>query len=115
MCIEERIYLLQKNSYYNVTSNCTHQCTRVKFANNLGFSKMPSVIFFIISRTNLYNFRRCVNSGDRNSAVRTVTVYGLDGSGFEPRWGTIFSVLVYTGTEDDPASCKIGTGYFSRG
>ena len=47
-----------------------------------------------MSRTNSYNF--CfINSEDRNSAIRTVTRYGLDGSGFENRWGRDFRTRPY--------------------
>ena len=41
--------------------------------------------------------------------------YGLDGPGFEPRWGRDFFLSVKTGLEAHPTSCTMGTGYLSRG
>jgi hypothetical protein len=38
--------------------------------------------------------------------------YGLDGPGFESRWGARFSAPVQTGPGDHPASCTTGTGSF---
>ena len=43
--------------------------------------------------------------GVRDSVVVRATRYGLDGPGSEPRW-------CQTGSEDHPASCAVGTGYF---
>jgi len=37
---------------------------------------------------------------------------GLDGSGFEPRWGAKFSLSVQTGPKAHPAPCTIGNGSF---
>ena len=46
------------------------------------------------------------------SVVDMATGYGLDGPGFESRWGARFSAPVHTGPGAHPASCTIGTASF---
>jgi hypothetical protein len=46
------------------------------------------------------------------SSVGIAIGYGLDGPGFEFRWGARFSTLVQTGPGDHTASCTMGTGSF---
>ena len=46
------------------------------------------------------------------SSVTIATDYGLDGPGFESRWGARFSAPVQTGPGAHPASCTMGTGSF---
>ena len=48
----------------------------------------------------------------RDSPVDIATRYGLDGSGFESRWGARFSTIVQTGPGDRPDSYTIGTESF---
>ena len=48
----------------------------------------------------------------RDTVVNTAPSYGLDGSGFEPRWGARSSAPVLTGPGTHPASYTVGTGYF---
>ena len=43
-------------------------------------------------------------------AVGIATVYGLDGSGIESRWGARFSASIQTDRGAHPASCTMGTG-----
>jgi hypothetical protein len=52
-----------------------------------------------------------VKSGPSSSGG-IATVYGLDGSGIEPRLGSRFSAPVQTGPGAHPASCTMGTGSF---
>jgi len=58
----------------------------------------------------------CVNITLRvgGSSVGIATDYGLDGLGIESRWGQDFPP-VQTGPGAHPASCKMGTGFFSGG
>jgi len=44
--------------------------------------------------------------------VGIATGYGLDGPGFEYRWGATFSSPVQTGPRSHPASCTMCTGSF---
>ena len=46
------------------------------------------------------------------SVVGIVTGYGMDGTGFESRWGARFSAHVQTGPGAHPASCTMVTGSF---
>ena len=48
----------------------------------------------------------------RDSSVRIVTRYGLDGPWIESRWGARFSAPIQTGLGAHPASCKTGTVSF---
>jgi hypothetical protein len=50
----------------------------------------------------------------RVSSVGIPTPYGLDGAGFESRWGATFSVPVLTGSEAHPASYTRGRGSFAE-
>ena len=60
----------------------------------------------------MYNTKvRNINGGP-GVVVGIVTVYGLDGSEIESRWGVRFSAPVQTGFKAHPASCKMGTGSF---
>jgi hypothetical protein len=52
---------------------------------------------------------------DWDSVVGTATCYRLDVPGIETQRGTRFSVHVKTGAETHPASCIMGTGFFSPG
>ena len=49
------------------------------------------------------------------SSIGIATGYGLDDSGIESRWEARFPAPVHTGPGSHPASCTIGTGFFSRG
>jgi hypothetical protein len=46
------------------------------------------------------------------SSVGIATVYGLDGTGIESRWGARFSAPVQTSPGAHPASCTMRTGSF---
>jgi hypothetical protein len=48
----------------------------------------------------------------RDSSVGIATRYGLDGPGFESRWGTRFSAPVQTGPGAHSASYTMVTGFF---
>jgi hypothetical protein len=48
----------------------------------------------------------------RDSSVGIATGYGMDGQGFESRWGARFFAHVQTGPGAHPASCTMGTGSF---
>jgi len=49
-----------------------------------------------------------------SSVACIVNGYGLDGPGFESRWGAKFSATVFTGPGSNPASCTMGTRSFPR-
>ena len=49
------------------------------------------------------------------SIVGIATGYGLDGPGFESRWGARFSAPVQAGPGAHPASRTMGTGSFPGG
>lgn len=51
-------------------------------------------------------------SGGRDSMFGIMTVYGLDGPGFEPRWGKEF-FLFQTGSGAHQAFSAVGTGALS--
>jgi hypothetical protein len=53
-----------------------------------------------------------INSMGRDSSIGIATDYGLDGPGFESRWGARFFAHVQTRPEAHPASCTIDTGSF---
>jgi hypothetical protein len=60
-----------------------------------------------------YYFAKLINNHfGPGSSVSIVTDYGLDGPGFESRWGARFSTSVQTGPGAHPASCTKGTGSF---
>ena len=48
----------------------------------------------------------------RNSSVGIATFYGLDGPGFESRWGARLPTAVQTCAGSHSASCTMGTGSF---
>jgi hypothetical protein len=48
----------------------------------------------------------------RDSSVGIATRYGLDGPGFESRWGRDFSAPVQTGPGFHPAANTMGSGLF---
>jgi hypothetical protein len=54
-------------------------------------------------------------TGGPGSSISITTRYGLDGLGIASRWGARFSAPVQAGPGAQPASCKMGTGYFSGG
>jgi len=51
--------------------------------------------------------------GGPGSSVGIATGYGLYGPGIESRWGRDFTQLSKPALEPHPASCTMGTGYFS--
>ena len=55
-----------------------------------------------------------INTG-LGSSVGIATGYRLDGPGIESRWEARFSASVQTGPRTQPASCTMGTGFFSGG
>jgi hypothetical protein len=50
----------------------------------------------------------------RDNIVDIATHYGLDGPVIKSRWGEILCICPY-GSGAHPASCKMGTGFFSGG
>jgi hypothetical protein len=50
----------------------------------------------------------------RDSSANIASLYGLEDSVIESRWGAIFSAPILTGLEAHTASCMITTGYLSR-
>jgi hypothetical protein len=57
----------------------------------------------------VYNLKP-LSLGGRDGSVGIATRYGLDGPGFESRWGAKFSAFVQTGHVAHPASYTMGTG-----
>ena len=54
----------------------------------------------------------CLCIRGRDSSVGIATRYGLDGLGFDSRWGARFSAPVQTGPGTHPTSYTMGTGSF---
>jgi hypothetical protein len=61
-----------------------------------------------------HKFYQYLSLMGRGSAVGIATRYGLDGPGFESRWGARLSAPVQTGPGAHPVPCTMGNGSLSR-
>ena len=83
--------------------------------NPMQFMNVCWCIWRIISTVHGMNnikFQRSKHRTWAGYVVGIATVYGLDGPGFESRWGARFCAHVQTGCGAHPASCTMGTGSF---
>jgi len=93
-------------------------CKLLEISWNVNFRfKIQHVSRFIHLITYLY--QKCLlittdnfSSRGPGSVVCIATGYGLDGLGIESRWGRDFPHLSRPALGPDPASCKMGTGFF---
>jgi hypothetical protein len=91
-------------------------CCTVKMlqsSKNLHVWIMMANINVVLTHVHVAAFVTCIfHHCGLGCSVSIATDYGLDGLGFESRWGWDFSAPVQIGPGAHPASCTMGTGSF---